>query len=170
MSTIDVSELERWARVYATAPARSADIMRVTLNDVGNAARTQVTRTLARQMGLPVGTVRQGLTTKPATLRSMDYEILSRGGYLSLRSFDAEQRRAGVSARPWGKRRIFGARSPFARSAAKCSAAPLALGFRSPSSGDRRCRKKWCAARSRPPLRQRSASACRRASPIISTA
>jgi hypothetical protein len=107
MPMIDVSELERWARVYATAPARSTDIMRVTLNDVGNAARTQVTRTLARQMGLPVGTVRQGLTTKPAAPRSMDYEILSRGGYLSLRSFDAEQRRAGVSARPWGKRRIF---------------------------------------------------------------
>jgi hypothetical protein len=107
MVTIDVKDLERWTKVCQTAPARASDIMRMTMNDVGNAARTQVVRTLSRQMGLPNGTVRQGLTIQPATTRRMDYAILSQGGYLSLRSFDAEQRRAGVSARPWGKRRIF---------------------------------------------------------------
>lgn len=107
MVIIDAAGLQRWAKACETAPARAAKIMQMSVNDAGNAARTQVVRALARQMGLPFGTVRQALVTKPATPAGMDYAILSRGGYLSLRSFGAEQRRAGVSARPWGNRRIF---------------------------------------------------------------
>jgi hypothetical protein len=107
MITIDVGELRRWARVYTTAPERSASVLMQAVNDTGNAARTQVIRTLARQMGLPAGTVRQNLVTRPASLRSLSYEIVSRGAYLSLRSFGAMPRRGGVSARPWGKRRVF---------------------------------------------------------------
>jgi hypothetical protein len=103
---IDASDLSRWISVLEVAPARGAAAMRMAVNDAGNAARTRVIRTLAAQMGLPNSTVRQGLMTRPAT-RDLIYEINSAGGYLSLKSFDAEQRRAGVSARPWGQRRIF---------------------------------------------------------------
>jgi|HubBroStandDraft_3_1064219.scaffolds.fasta_scaffold00326_9 hypothetical protein len=106
MATIDVSELEGWKRLCAAAPERSADVLRRAVNDAGNAARTQVVRTLGRQMGLPYATVRQGLSIRPATSEPV-YEINSVGGYLSLKSFDAEQRRGGVSARPWGQRRMF---------------------------------------------------------------
>ena len=106
MATIDVSELEGWRRLCAVAPERSPDALKRAVNDAGNAARTQVVRTLGRQMGLPYAAVRQGLTIRPAT-REPVYEINSVGGYLSLQSFGAEQRRTGVSARPWGQRRVF---------------------------------------------------------------
>jgi hypothetical protein len=69
------------------------------VNDSGNAARTQVVHTLARRMGLPFGTVREGLRTYAAKPGKLSYELVSEGGYLSLRSFAADQRRAGVSAR-----------------------------------------------------------------------
>jgi hypothetical protein len=106
LATIDASDLERWRQACLAAPEHAVDALKRAVNDAGNAARTQVTRTLGRQIGLPYSTVRQGLTIRPA-LREPVYEINSVGGYLSLRSFDAEQRRAGVSARPWGQRRVF---------------------------------------------------------------
>ncbi len=106
MVTLDVSELEDWRRLCAAGAERSADALRYAVNDAGNAARTQVVRTLGRQMGLPYAAVRQGLSIRPAR-REPVYEINSTGGYLSLQSFGAEQRRAGVSARPWGQRRVF---------------------------------------------------------------
>jgi len=104
---VDASDVERWIAACKEAPDRGAAAMRMAVNDAGNGARTQVVRTLARQMGVPVTTVRQSLTTIPATPRDLVYELGSVGGYLSLSSFDAQQRRAGVSARPWGRRRIF---------------------------------------------------------------
>ena len=106
MATIDISELEGWRRLCAGGAERSADALRFAVNDAGNAARTQVVRTLGRQMGLPYAAVRQGLSIRPAG-REPVYEINSAGGYLSLSSFDPKQRRAGVSARPWGQRRTF---------------------------------------------------------------
>lgn len=103
---IDASDLQRWTDACHEAPARGFNAMRMAINDTGNFARTRVVRTLAIQMGLPQGTVRQGLTTVPA-VRNLIYELGSTGGYMSLKSFDARQVRAGVSARPWGRRKIF---------------------------------------------------------------
>ena len=60
------------------------------VNDSGNAARTQVVHTLARRMGLPFGTVREGLRTYAAKPGKLSYELVSEGGYLSLRSFAAD--------------------------------------------------------------------------------
>jgi hypothetical protein len=104
---IDVSGLDRWMRFAEEAPAQCAKALQMAVNDAGNLARTQVVRTLAIQMGLPFGTVRQGLQTKTARGGDLTYELNSSGGYLSLKSFDARQVRAGVSARPWGQRRVF---------------------------------------------------------------
>lgn len=103
---IDTADLGRWIAACHEAPARGKGAMRMAINDAGNYARTRVIRTLATQMGVPVSTVRQGLTTRPA-MRELIYELGSVGGYMSLKSFDATQRRAGVSARPWGRRKIF---------------------------------------------------------------
>jgi len=77
------------------------------INDAGNGARTAVVRSLGNQMGLLYGTVRSELTIVPATTSRPEYAIKSSGGYMSLRSFDAQQRPAGVSARPWGRNRVF---------------------------------------------------------------
>ena len=107
MITVEVKGLERWIDACRKAPKQARDAMLFAVNDTGDRARTQVVRTLGRQMGLPYGTVREGLRTKPATGSDLTYKIISGGGYLSLRSFDAQQRRGGVSARPWGQRRLF---------------------------------------------------------------
>jgi hypothetical protein len=50
--SIDLSAIERWRKLCETAPDRSVVAMRRAVNDAGNAARTQVYRTLAKQMGL----------------------------------------------------------------------------------------------------------------------
>lgn len=104
---IDCSELRGWIRLCQMAPKESVKAMQYAVNDAGNAARTQVVRTLGTQMGLPYATVRQSLTTIAASPSRLAYELHSAGGFLSLASFDVRQVRAGVSARPWGQRRIF---------------------------------------------------------------
>ena len=107
MITVSVRGLDRWIEACQTAPKKARAAMLHAVNDTGDRARTQVVRSLAKQMGLPYGTVREGLTTRPAQPSALRYQIVSRGGYMSLRSFDPQERRRGISARPWGKRRVF---------------------------------------------------------------
>jgi hypothetical protein len=45
--------------------------------------------------------------TYPASALNLRYEIAVTGAPISLSEFDARQGRAGVSAAPWGKRRLF---------------------------------------------------------------
>ncbi|MDB5596237.1 MAG: hypothetical protein JWM36_3198 [Hyphomicrobiales bacterium] len=78
------------------------------LDEVGNKARTQVIRATAKQAGVPYGAVKQVIITRQAMGNGMgSYVIIARDVTLSLRQFGAVQRGAGVSAAPWGVRRIF---------------------------------------------------------------
>lgn len=92
------------------------------LNHTGDKARTQVGRTLAKQTGLPYGVIRKALKTNkasgarqeffggPAVVSanaSLSYAITSRGGDISLKYFKARETRAGVTAAPFGQRRLF---------------------------------------------------------------
>ncbi len=42
-----------------------------------------------------------------ANYQSLEYLILSRGGFISLKEFKSRQLKRGVSAAPWGKRQLF---------------------------------------------------------------
>lgn len=105
--TIDTSELNGWRRLCQVAPDHARLAFSRSINDAGNAARTAVVRSLGQQAGVPYATVRQSLSTVPAAPSRLAFDLNSQGGHLSLASFDATQVRAGVSARPWGRQRIF---------------------------------------------------------------
>jgi hypothetical protein len=104
---IDTRELVDAAASYKAAGGQLVRALTATVNFVGDRALTQSTRTLAKQMGLPIGKTKQSLQVYRATFERIEYDIVGRGFRLSLRSFGASQRNAGVSARPWGVRRIF---------------------------------------------------------------
>ena len=79
------------------------------VNQVGRRARTRVIRNLTKQTGLHrrviVRAVKNVDTAKPGKLL---YSLKSKGGYVRLKYFSARETRRGVSATPFGKRRIFG--------------------------------------------------------------
>ena len=104
---VDSRELVDWERVYRQAPAQINQVISRVLNHVGGTARTKVKTALAKQTGLKAGTVDVGLRSIKATPGRQSYEIVASGRPISLAQFDPRQTRRGVSARPWGKRRLF---------------------------------------------------------------
>jgi hypothetical protein len=95
------------AAVFAFVGVDMRSALRRAINHTGDKARTQVGRALVKQTGLKYGRVREELRTINATVGSLSYIIRARGGYVSLKEFAARQTQKGVSAAPWGKRRVF---------------------------------------------------------------
>lgn len=104
---IDTGDIVRRAVIYRQGPKRMQQIISRVLNHVGGTARTKVKSALAKQMGLPAGTVDSRLITKRAYPGHQSFEITAAGRPIPLADFDARQTRHGVSARPWGQRRVF---------------------------------------------------------------
>lgn len=90
------------------------------INHTGDKALTQVTRELARQTGLQYRVVKKALKVTKAgggyisggqavvsTGASLTYTIRSQGGDISLKYFKARETRKGVTAAPFGKRKLF---------------------------------------------------------------
>lgn len=79
------------------------------INRVGDKAKTQVQRALAKQVGLTLGALKKygrygGTRAKAGDLA---YAITSTGDHLPLRLFGARQFAYGVRARPWGRSQRF---------------------------------------------------------------
>lgn len=70
-------------------------------------AETQVKRALVGQSGLKYGEVGKELQRLSASPATMAAKIAARGGYHRLSEFGARQTSAGVTAAPWGVRRLF---------------------------------------------------------------
>jgi hypothetical protein len=77
------------------------------LNRAGDMAVTQVGRTLAQETGLGVRQVRESIDVDRASPADLAYTITVSGRHIPLGEFGARETRAGVSARPWGQRRVF---------------------------------------------------------------
>lgn len=77
------------------------------LNRAGSQGRTKSSRALAKQTGLKLRTVRTAMVPLKASAASLEYRIKARGGDIALKHFDARETRKGVSAKPFGKRKIF---------------------------------------------------------------
>lgn len=79
------------------------------LNHTGTKARTQVKRTLAAQMGVGPSALAQygALAYRRSNYARLAHEIYATGKHMPLKAFGARQTRKGVSATPWGKRRLF---------------------------------------------------------------
>lgn len=100
--TKNLSELfdeARLSSIYAVSKA---------IDEVGNKVKTQVIRSVARQAGVKYGAVRNVIFVKQAMGEgSGKFVMVARDATLSLKEFGPRQTRAGVSAAPWGKRRVF---------------------------------------------------------------
>jgi len=77
------------------------------INHTGNKARTEVAWALVEQTGAKYSAIRKILKTHRASPGTLVYRITAKGGFMSLKEFGARQTSKGVSAAPWGKRRIF---------------------------------------------------------------
>lgn len=84
------------------------------VNRAGDMARTKVFRALARQTGLRLRskdtksrTISKAVTTKRSAVATLTYRMSSTGSAISLMHFGARETRRGVSAAPFGQRRIF---------------------------------------------------------------
>ncbi|PTW53907.1 minor tail protein Z (GPZ) [Breoghania corrubedonensis] len=79
------------------------------INRTGDKTFTIVRRVVAKQVGLSQSKVTKkgGLQRIRANYQALEYLIISRGGFISLKEFKARQVRRGVSAAPWGKRQVF---------------------------------------------------------------
>lgn len=103
----DVSSLVDLEKLLRTAGKQTPHGIRRAVNAVGKTARTIVTRKLAKQAGLKYRAVARVLTTKTATIGDLSFRIIARGAHISLKEFGARPTKKGVSAAPWGKRRVF---------------------------------------------------------------
>lgn len=88
---------------------RGRTALRLAVNHTGAKAFTGVKRALARQVGLPQYKIvaKGGLRTVKATYESLDFQIRSRGRFLSLKDFGARQLKRGVRAKVWGRWQLF---------------------------------------------------------------
>ena len=106
--TLDIrADFEEMAQRLRTVGNQAPHIMRRAINRVGDKARTKVVRALVKQTGAKYGTVRRALKIRRANYGELAYRIVGFGGFLPLSAFSARQRKDGVSAAPWGTRRVF---------------------------------------------------------------
>lgn len=101
------ADFEQMAQRLHAAGNQAPHVVRRAINRAGDKARTKVARALAKQTGAKYGTVRRALTTRRASYGMLAYRIVGFGGFLPLSEFSARQRKDGVSAAPWGTRRVF---------------------------------------------------------------
>lgn len=82
--------------------------LRRAVNHTGDKTFTVVRRVLAKEMGLTQADLqRRGLTRRRANDADLMFQIIGRGGFIPLKDFAARQGARGVSAAPWGIRRMF---------------------------------------------------------------
>lgn len=100
--------LERYGEKLKSVSDKDARrVMMRALNRGGDQARTQVRRSLARQTGIKYGLIHKALDTERARPNNLVYQLVAVGNETNIALFRAVQRKKGVSAAPWKKRRIF---------------------------------------------------------------
>lgn len=77
------------------------------LNRTGDTARTGVRRTLTKQTGLKRAVIVKAVRVKRSDPATLAYTMTSKGGDIALKFFGARETRKGVSAAPFGKRKVF---------------------------------------------------------------
>lgn len=99
---------ERFGRALQNIGDRDARrVMMRALNRGGNQGRTAVRRSLVKQTGIKYGLINKAVHTAPATPADLSYSLIATGNETNLSLFGARQGKRGVSAAPWGKRRVF---------------------------------------------------------------
>lgn len=105
--SIDIREVISAAQNYEHAGSKMVPALVRAINATGTVAGNVAIRETARRMGLNVGETKTYIRIKRASFGSIEYDVTGAGRPISLRAFGARQLRTGVSARPWGQRRLF---------------------------------------------------------------
>lgn len=77
------------------------------VNWTGDRTRTKVRIALRQQTGLKRKTIVKAIKVERSTPTTLRYEMRGRGGDIALKHFGARETRKGVSAAPFGRRRVF---------------------------------------------------------------
>lgn len=100
--------IKRFGKVLRSVSDKDAKrLFARALNRGGDQARTQVKRSLVSQTGIKYGLVNKAVQTIRAHPNKLEYTLEASGNETNLNLFGARQRKKGVSAAPWKKRRVF---------------------------------------------------------------
>lgn len=88
-------------------PKQMKLIMQRSLGRAGDMAKTQVIRALTAQTGLKRATIVRAVKVRRPHFGDLSYTMTTHGGDISLKYFGARETRKGVSAAPFGGRRVF---------------------------------------------------------------
>lgn len=100
--------LDRFTAGVVALHSKLPNVLPRIINQVGDRTKTQVTRALTKQTGLPRRTIVKaiGRPTR-AHAGSLSYTMATEGGDIRLTYLAPRETRKGVSAAPWGKRKVF---------------------------------------------------------------
>lgn len=102
------SNVRQVRRAFQTTEQREMPkIMAQALTQTARNVRTQTARTIAKESGLKVGAVRNALAVTKATWQRARSRVTAAGRAINLAAFGARETRRGISARAYGKRRIY---------------------------------------------------------------
>lgn len=104
---IDTSQILNLEKVFQQAGPKAPLAIRRAINRTGVSAAVNVEKALVVQTGLKRGVIHRAVKRKPGAAGQLSFVLKSRGGDISMKYFKARETRKGVSAAPWGHRRIF---------------------------------------------------------------
>lgn len=94
-------------QLAALGDGKARLVMARALNHEGDKGRTQVKRALVRQTGIKYNLIDKAMKTIGANAGRLTYTLEAAGEETNLNLFGAKQGKRGVSAAPWGQRRVF---------------------------------------------------------------
>ncbi|MBB3937921.1 hypothetical protein [Aureimonas phyllosphaerae] len=104
----DVASIRRFDdAVRALGNDESRKVLNRAINRTGEMARTKVVRALTKQTGLKRQVIVRAVKTKRSSWEGLTYVMETQGGDVGLRFFGARETRKGVSAAPFGGRKVF---------------------------------------------------------------
>lgn len=103
----DAKDIARIETAMKAAGSRSHDAIRRAINWTGDYTKTRVVNALTKQTGLKRGVILRAVVPTRANFGALIYRMRSRGGNIALKYFGARETRAGVTAAPWGARRLY---------------------------------------------------------------
>src|SRR5687768_5873204 len=93
------------AKLEALGKGQAAKVMARALNHEGDKVRTQVRTAISKQTGILKG--RLNLITHGANESTLTYTLTTTGRETNVAAYKRRQVEKGISAAPWGNRRIF---------------------------------------------------------------
>lgn len=102
----DFSPLLKISNALKAAGSQIPLVLTRAVNHTGLKARTQMRKVLVDQTGLKPKTINKAVKSRNS-FNGSAFEIFARGGNIGLKYFNARETRKGVTAAPWGTRRLY---------------------------------------------------------------